>query len=72
MRTRVTSQGIIIPKEWLAGISEVEIRQENNQIIIIPIVPTSDDPLLKLGSEPIAIAITDASTNHDYYLAEGS
>jgi virulence-associated protein VagC len=71
MRTRVTAQGLLIPKEWLRGVVEVDIRQENNQIIIVP-VQQSDDPLLRLGSEPIRMDITDASTNHDHYLAENS
>ena len=70
MRARVTEQGLVIPKEWLVGVFEVEIRQENNRIVIVPIIPLADDPLLLLGNDPITLDITDASTHHDTYLTE--
>lgn len=72
MRARVTEQGVIIPKEWLLGISEVELRQENDHIVVIPIIQTERDPLLSLGNNPITLDITDASVNHDKYLTEES
>ena len=72
MRTRVTEQGVIIPKEWLTGIVEVDIRQENNHIIITPVVTLEQDPLLALGQDPINLDITDASINHDAYLTNES
>ena len=67
MRTRVTEQGLVIPKEWFVGVFEVEIRQENNRIVIVPIIPLADDPLLLLGKDPITLDIADASTHHDTY-----
>ncbi len=66
MKAIVTSQGIIIPRELLGGVSEIEIRSENNRIIIIPL--PEPDPILALGSEPIDDTITDGSVNHDRYL----
>lgn len=68
MRVFVTEQGILIPKQWLEGISEVEIRRENNIIMIIPF--PKYDPLFALGRDPVALHITDASTQHDRYLIE--
>lgn len=37
MKVRVTEQGVVIPKQWLEGVDEVEIRQEQNVIVVVPI-----------------------------------
>ena len=37
MRTKVTESGVLIPKEWLEGIDEVEIQQAQNMIIVVPV-----------------------------------
>jgi hypothetical protein len=66
MRTEVTDQGLVVPKRFLEGIKEVEIRKENNVILIIPL--PSQDPILQLGQNPIADDVTDASENHDRYI----
>jgi len=66
MRTAVTDQGVLIPKQLLEGIQEVEIRKENNLILVIPLPP--EDPILQLGRQPITDEVTDASVNHDRYL----
>jgi hypothetical protein len=50
MKTKVTEEGVLIPKRFLKGIKEVEIRKENDLILVVPIV---DDPILQLGSEPV-------------------
>ena len=64
MLTRVTEQGLCIPKELLAGMTDVEIRRENGFVIIAPV----EDPILHLGQDPLDDDITDASTHHDQYL----
>ena len=66
MRTKVTENGVLIPKMWLEGIDEVDIHKEQNMIIIVP-VPV-DDPILDLGKQPIFLDVEDASLNHDRYL----
>ena len=66
MRTKVSERGVLIPKTWLEGIDEVEIRKEQSVIIVMPIIP--DDPLLNLGRHPISLDVEDASVNHDRYL----
>jgi virulence-associated protein VagC len=68
MRSKVTNVGVLIPKQWLEGIDEVEIRHENNTIIVIPI--REHDPLLLLGTDPVTDTITDASIAHDRYIVE--
>lgn len=65
MKTKVTEQGVIIPKKFLKGIKEVEIRKDHHLILVVPI---TEDPIFALGSQPITDDITDASENHDLYL----
>ena len=66
MRTQVTKQGVVIPRQMLKGVKEVEIRQENGVIVIVPLAV--EDPILEFGKDPIEDGITDASVNHDKYL----
>jgi hypothetical protein len=66
MRTKVTEHGVLIPKMLLEGIDEVEIRKEQNVIVVVPV--TADDPILGLGKQPITLDVDDASVNHDRYL----
>lgn len=66
MRTEVTEEGLLIPKKFLEGIKEVEIRKENDLILIIPV--PSEDPICQLGQNPITDDVTDASVNHDSYI----
>ena len=66
MRTKVTEHGVLIPKLLLEGIDEVEIRKEQNVIVVVPV--TADDPIPWLGKQPIALDVDDPSVNHDRYL----
>jgi hypothetical protein len=66
MRTKVTENGVLIPKGWLKGIDEVDIQKAQNMIIVVPVPP--DDPILNLGKQPIHLDVEDASVNHDRYL----
>jgi hypothetical protein len=65
MKTKVTDQGVKVPKRFLKGVKEVEIRKADGVILVVPV---SDDPILALGSHPIADEITDASEHHDRYV----
>ncbi len=66
MKTEVTEQGIIIPKQFFEGVTEVEIRREKNYIIVVPVA--SEDPILRFGKNPVSDDVTDASVNHDFYI----
>ena len=66
MRTKVTENGVLIPKEWLEGIDEVDIQKTQNMIIVMPV--QAEDPILNLGKQPILLDVEDASLNHDQYL----
>jgi hypothetical protein len=66
MRTKVTENGVNIPKAWLEGIDEVEIQKEHNMIIVVPV--QAADPIRALGTQPIILDVEDASLHHDRYL----
>jgi hypothetical protein len=70
MKVRATEQGLTIPKEWLGDGQEFEVHRENDQIIV-SLLPESE-PIWQLGSQPIALGITDASENHDIYLSQSN
>jgi hypothetical protein len=66
MRTKVTENGVLIPKGWLEGVEEVDIQKTRNIIIVVPV--QAEDPILNLGKQPILFDVEDASLNHDRYL----
>ena len=66
MRTKVTENGVLIPKGWLEGIDEVDIQKTQDMIIVVPV--QAEDPILNLGKRPILLEVEDASLNHDRYL----
>jgi len=66
MKTEVTENGITIPKRFLKGVKQVEIRKEKNYILVIPL--SGEDPILRFGKNPVSDDITDASVNHDKYI----
>ena len=65
MKARVTKEGVVIPKALLEGVNAVEIRKENDVILVTPLI---HDPILGLGSQPVDDELTDASENHDAHL----
>ena len=66
MKVKVNNEGVVIPKTYLEGIEEVEVKKENGLILVIPI--TEDDPILELGKNPVPCGLSDASEHHDKYL----
>jgi virulence-associated protein VagC len=66
VKSKVTEQGVIVPKEFLEDVEEVEIRKQEGVVLVVPIGP--HDPIARLGSEPIASDVSDASEKHDRYL----
>lgn len=66
MRTKVTEHGVLIPREMLEGVDEVEIRKERSAILLLPIGHA--DPIRELGQQPIKDTVNDASIDHDRYL----
>jgi virulence-associated protein VagC len=65
MKATVSEQGILIPKKYLEGAREVDIRVEQGSVIITPI---TTDPIKQLGKHPVTVDINDASKEHDKYI----
>lgn len=75
MNIKVTSRGVTIPRRLLGKAKEVEVRQEEDRIILVPVddadgPPPADDPIWEFGRNPIDFGVTDASVNLDKYLAD--
>lgn len=66
MTIKVTSNGATLPREFLEGIDELEVRKENGIIVLIP--TNESDPILELGKHPVKCGVPDASVNHDNYI----
>ena len=70
MRIVVTEQGVLIPKNWLPGVSEVDIQKDEDVIFVRPSL--SRDPIQGLGAEPVECGSPDGSEHHDRYLYGGN
>ena len=69
MRTKVSESGVVIPKELLQGITEVDIRKQNGVIVVVP--TGKDDPIYDIGKNPVKCGVPDASENLDKYVYGG-
>jgi hypothetical protein len=81
-KARVTEVGLLIPKEVTDRIlgegSEVEILEEPGRLVVAAARRAEDraadgtvrpeDPMLKLGKNPVRTGARDGSTEHDRYL----
>lgn len=68
MKVKVTEQGLLIPKQLLQGVKEVEIKEKDGILSIVPVF--EEDPIFQLGIDPISDMVDDASINHDRYINE--
>ena len=83
MRAKVTRDGLLIPREVTEralgeGSEEVEILEEPGRLVVAVArkaedrssagTPRADDPILKLGSNPVRTGARDGSMDHDRYL----
>ena len=66
IKISVTAQGVLIPRQLVEGIEEVELKKENGVITLVPTV--QNDSIWNLGKDPIECDISDASEQHDKYL----
>lgn len=81
-KVRVTEEGLLIPKEVTdralgEGSEEVEILEEPGRLVVAARKvedraadesARAEDPILKLGKNPVRTGSRDASTEHDRYL----
>lgn len=66
MKVRVSEKGLLIPKELLDGIEEAEVRKQNGLIVVVPL--GGDDPIFRIGKNPVESDVDDGAENHDRYL----
>ena len=65
----VSGDGFRVPREWLRGADEVEVRvMDSGEVHLVPLLR---DPLDGLADNPIETGLGDAAENHDRYLREG-
>jgi hypothetical protein len=68
MKLKVTEAGVLIPKEFLGELEEVELIQEQGKITIA--VVKSSPSIWQLGQNPVECDVTDLAVNHDAYLTD--
>ncbi len=74
MKVKVGENGVTVPRQMLGDAEEVEIRDENDRVVIEPVREAKQkgpDPISKLGQDPVSCGAEDASVNHDQYLYDG-
>jgi hypothetical protein len=54
MKAKVTENGVVIPRELLEGVEEVDIRKEDGVILVVPIA--RQDPIWGLGKTRLKVA----------------
>lgn len=67
MKLKVTDRGIVIPRDMLPDVDEVDVRSEGGVMVVMPL-RAEDDPILGLGSSPVDGGDPDAFTSLDKYL----
>jgi hypothetical protein len=66
MKLKVTAAGVLIPKELLGELEEVELTQEQGKIILATVQPSHS--IWQLGANPVECDVDDLAVNHDAYL----
>jgi len=69
MRAKVTERGVLIPREFLKGVEEVEIRQQDRRVVVVP-ADEEGDPIIGLGKNTAELGLGDGAENHGKYLCE--
>lgn len=67
VRLQVSDEGVVIPREMLPNVKEVDVRKEGGAMVLTPL-PDPDDPIWELGNDPVVCGLPDASENHDRYI----
>jgi virulence-associated protein VagC len=66
MKVKVTEKGVLIPRKFLKGVKEVDVRRQNGLIVVVPL--GEKDSIFNLGKNPVKSGVTDGSVNHDKYI----
>jgi hypothetical protein len=71
MKLKVTDSGVVIPRDLLPDVDEMDVRVEGEIVVLTPSHNVGDDPIWEMGSDPVTCGLPDASANHDHYLYQG-
>jgi hypothetical protein len=63
MRLKVTDTGVVIPRDMLPDVDEVDVRME-----VISPVRNVEDPIWRMGSDPVNCGLPDAAEHHDKHI----
>lgn len=66
MKAKITKDGVVIPKKLLKNVHEVELKKKDDVILVVP--TAKENPILKLGTHPIACETPDRSEYPDKHL----
>lgn len=67
VRLKVTDAGVMIPRELLPDVEEVEVRKQGVVLVLRPL-GDENDPIWEMGNDAVTCGLPDASVNHDRYL----
>jgi hypothetical protein len=67
MKLKVTDSGVVVPRDMLPDVDEVDVRLEGDVVLLTPL-RDDDDPLWQMGSDPVTCGLPNASSNHDPHL----
>jgi virulence-associated protein VagC len=67
MKLKVTDSGVVIPRDMLPDVDEVDVRMEGGLVVLTPL-RDANDPIWEMGNDPVTVGLPDASENHDRYL----
>lgn len=70
MKLKVTGAGVLVPREMLPEVDEVDVRREGSCLILVPLCDP-DDPIWEMGSDPVSCELPAASEHHDLHLYQG-
>ena len=70
MKLKVTESGVVIPRDMLPDVEEVDVRMEGDVVLLTPLRDVND-PIWEMGNDPVTCGLPDASANHDRYLYQG-
>lgn len=67
MKLKVTDSGVVVPRDMLPDVEEVDVRMEGSAVVLTPLHDVND-PIWEMGNDPVTCGLPDASENHDRYL----
>lgn len=78
MILKVSADGLLIPRDFLPGVEEYDLRREEGRIVVVPVSGAYALPggeatekigsIYELGVDPVDCGIRDGAERHDHYI----